>query len=158
MSDRQERPIAYAYTLTVVERAYSQIETESLAVVYTVTKFYNYLYGRKFLIELDHQPLSHLFDQQKIISTTASARIQGLALTLSAYHYTICYKPGRSFSNANASSHLPRPITTSAVQLPRNLVHLLAGPSVNNYTQCCLHTDADPVLYLMSKSFAYKVA
>ena len=85
MSDGQERPIAYAYrTFTVVERAYSQIETESLAVVYTVTKFYNYLYGRKFLIESDHQPLSHLFDQQKAISTKASARIQRLALTLSA--------------------------------------------------------------------------
>ena len=77
LPDGQERPIAYASRiLTVAERGYSQIEKAGLAVVYAVTKFHNYLYGRKFVIKSDHQPLSHLFNQQKAISTTASARIQ----------------------------------------------------------------------------------
>ena len=154
MPDGQERPIAYASrTLTVAERGYSQIEKEDLAVVYAVTKFHNYLYGRKFLIESDHQPLSHLFNQQKAISTTASARIQRWALTLSAYHYTICHKPGRSLSNADALSRLPRPITTSAVQLPRNLVHLLDHLSATTFSAAYIKkwTDADPILSRVRK-------
>ena len=71
MPDGQESPIAYASkTLTVAERGYSQIEKEGLAVVYAVTKFHNYLYGQKFLIESDHQPLTSV---QKAILSTASA-------------------------------------------------------------------------------------
>ena len=137
MLDGQERPIAYASrTLTVAERGYSQIEKEGLAVVYAVTKFHNYLYGRKFLIESDHQPLSHLFNQQKAISTTASARTQRWALTLSAYHYTICHKPGRSLSRCiepsakthhNISSSIARKFSPST------------RPSVSDYIHCCLH-------------------
>ena len=83
MPDGQERPIAYASrTLTAAERGYSQIEKEGLAVVFAVTNFHNYLHGQSFMIESDHQPLSHLFNQQKAISVTASARIQRWALTL----------------------------------------------------------------------------
>ena len=61
MPDGQERPIAYvSWTLTAAEKGYSQIEKEGFAVGYAVTKFQ---YGRSFLIESDHQPLSHLFNQ-----------------------------------------------------------------------------------------------
>ena len=105
MTDGQERPIAYASrTLTAAERGYSQIEKEGLDVVFAVTKFHNYLYGRSFMIESDHKPLSHLFNQQKAVSVTVSARIQRWALTLSAYHYTISCKPGRRISNADTLS------------------------------------------------------
>ena len=154
MPDGQERPIAYASrTLTVAEKGYSQIE-KGLGVVYVVTKFYNYLYGRPFLIESDHQPLSHLFNQKKAISLTASSRIQRWALTLCMYHYTICYKPGRNLSNADALSRLPIPITISSDRLPGNLVHLLDYLSTTAaYTKKL--TDADPV-YPRSKNFAFK--
>ena len=48
MPDGQERPIAYASrTLTAAEKGYSKIyrESRTIGVVYTVTKFHNYLYG-----------------------------------------------------------------------------------------------------------------
>ena len=149
MPDGQERPIAYASrTLTAAERGYSQIEKEGLAVVFAVTKFHNYLYGRSFIIQSDHQPLSHLFNQQKAISVTASARIQRWALTLSAYHYTIHYKPGQNISNADALSRLPRPITTSSDRLPGNLVHLLDHLSSTTFDATFIKkwTNTDPVL------------
>ena len=54
----------------------------------------------------------------------ASSRIQRWALTLSAYHYTIRYKPGSALSNADTLSRLPRPVTTMAYRLPGDLIHL----------------------------------
>ena len=103
MPDGQERSIAYASrTLTAAERGYSQIEKEGLDVVFAVTKFHNYLIIHD--LESDHKPLSHLFNQQKAVSVTASARINRWALTLSAYHYTISCKPGRRISNADTLS------------------------------------------------------
>ena len=64
----------------------------------------------------------------------ASGRIQRWALTLSAYQYSIRYKPGAKLSNADALSRLPRPVTTSSDMIPGDIIHLvnhLSGTSVN---------------------------
>ena len=105
MPDGAERPVAYASrTLTLAEKNYSQLEKEGLAVVYGVKKFYDYLWGRHFSIESDHQPLLHLFGESREIPPLASSRIQRWALTLSAYHYSIRYKAGKTLGNADALS------------------------------------------------------
>ena len=102
-----ERPVAYASrTLSAAEKNYAQVE-EGLAVVYGVTKFHNYLYGRDFIIESDHQPLMTLFGSAKETPPLASSRIQRWALTLSAYRYSIRYKAGKSLGIADALSRLP---------------------------------------------------
>ena len=44
-----ERPNAYATrSLNLSEKNYSQIEKEGFAIIFGVTKFYLYLFGRKF--------------------------------------------------------------------------------------------------------------
>ena len=55
----QERPVAYASrTLSQVEAKYAQIEREALAIVFAVRKFYQYLYGREFvLVDRSSTPL-----------------------------------------------------------------------------------------------------
>ena len=89
MPDGAEKPIAYASkTLTKAEKNYSQLE-KGLAVVFGVKKYHAYHWGRQFLIESDHKPLSSLFGELKEIPPLASARIQRWALTLSAYRYSI---------------------------------------------------------------------
>jgi len=64
MDDGQERPRAYtSRTFTAAEKNYSQLKKEALAVVFAVGKFHNYLYGRQFMTESDHQPLSYILKQ-----------------------------------------------------------------------------------------------
>jgi hypothetical protein len=122
----EERPIAFmSRTLTPAEKNYSQLEKEGLAIIFGVKKFHNYLFGRHFTIESDHKPLSYLFHESRGISPMASSRIQRWALTLSAYHYSIRYKPGTTLNNADALSRLPRPVTTSGVRMPGDLIHLI---------------------------------
>ena len=59
MDNGTERPIAYiSRTLNVAEKKYSQLDKEGLAIIFGVTRFHNYLYGCKFVIESDHKPLS----------------------------------------------------------------------------------------------------
>ena len=107
MPDGSERPISFASrTLASAEKKYSQLEKEGLAVVYGVKKFHNYLYGRHFTIQSDHKPLERLLSESKPVSPMASARIQRWALTLSAYEYSLVYRPGSSLGHADAMSRL----------------------------------------------------
>ena len=149
MDDGQERLIAYAsHTLTSAEKNYTRLEKEALGVVFGVQKFHNYLYGREFIIESDHQPLSFIFSGQKAISATASSRIIRWTLTLSAYNFTIRHKPGRSLENADALSRLPQPVTTDQDCLPGDLVHLLNHLSATTTNASAIRrwTDTDTVL------------
>ena len=86
LENGEERPVAYASrTLSPAEKNYSQLEKEGLAIIFGVKKFHNYLFGRKFTIESDFQPLYYLFSESKGVPQLASARIQRWALTLSTY-------------------------------------------------------------------------
>ena len=44
--------------LTETEKRYSQIEKEMLSIVYGLTRFHTYTYGRKLTIYNDHKPLA----------------------------------------------------------------------------------------------------
>lgn len=108
--DGVERPVAYASrSLSSAERNYSQLDKEALALVFGVKKFHMYLYGRQFIVTTDHKPLLGLLGENRPIPAMASSRLQRWALTLSAYHYQLMYKPGSSNANADGFSRLPLP-------------------------------------------------
>ena len=52
---REWMPLAYASTSTA-EKNYAQIEKEQLGVVFACERFHVYIYGRKVIVETDHQP------------------------------------------------------------------------------------------------------
>ena len=106
--DGRERPIANASkTLTETQRNYSQIQKEALAIIFALSKFHHFLYGRKFILITDHKPLLTLFGPTKATPSLAANRLARWALMLSQYEYTIEYRKTSDHGNADALSRLP---------------------------------------------------
>lgn len=93
-------PVAYASKkLLSAQRNYSVSEKESYAIVWAVQKFEPYLYGRKFQLETDHQPL--LCMQR---SKVANGRIMRWALSLQPYRFQMVAIKGKDNVGADYMS------------------------------------------------------
>ena len=108
LPDGSEHPIAFASrTLQPREQNYAQVEKEALSLVYGIQKFHKYIYGRKFTLMTDHKPLTTIFGPKTGVPALAAARLQRWALLLSAYTYSIEFRPTKAHANADGLSRLP---------------------------------------------------
>ncbi|XP_060576206.1 uncharacterized protein K02A2.6-like [Ruditapes philippinarum] len=90
-NDGHLRPVAYASrTLNDVERRYSQIERECLAVTWGIEKFHTYLYGLTFKVITDHKPLVNIFKP----THKPPARLERMLLRLQCYKFNIEFQSG----------------------------------------------------------------
>lgn len=98
----RDRPVAFASrTLCRTEENYSAIEKELLAIIWACKYFRPYLYGRKFTLYTDHQPLTYAFGTK-----TTNNRLIRWRLDLAEYQYDIRYKPGRQNVVADGLSRI----------------------------------------------------
>ncbi|XP_055714375.1 uncharacterized protein K02A2.6-like [Phlebotomus papatasi] len=105
--DGSEKVISHASrTLSPAERNYSQIEKEGLALVFGVTKFHRYIFGRRFTLFTDHKPLLSIFGSKKGIPLHSANRLQRWALTLLSYTFDIKFISTSSFGHADVLSRL----------------------------------------------------
>ena len=82
-SDDSERRIANASkTLTQTQRRYRHIQKEALAIIFSLSNFHQFLYGRRFILVTDHMPQIALFGPSKPIPALAANRLARWALTL----------------------------------------------------------------------------
>ena len=95
-------PILYASRkLLDREKRYSTIERECLALVWAVDKFHRYIFGRQFVVETDHRPLTYLTK-----SKTTNARLQRWALALQEYSFSVLPIAGERNMEADVLSRL----------------------------------------------------
>ena len=98
----QWKPVAYfSKHLSKTESNYSASEREMLAIVLSVERFKQYVYGREFVILSDHQPLKYL-----LTADVPDARLARLLNRLRIYNYTIDYRMGSKHGNADALSRM----------------------------------------------------
>ncbi|XP_030031283.2 uncharacterized protein K02A2.6 [Manduca sexta] len=124
------QPVAYgSRALTDTEKLYSQIEKESLAILYGCTKFNQYLYGQKFVVETNHKPLVAIFSKPL---NKCPIRLQRIRLALQPYMFELIYKPGKELLIAD---HLSRSFIndTSKTYDLDNKCYAHVAMVINNY-------------------------
>ncbi|KAK3102810.1 hypothetical protein FSP39_014067 [Pinctada imbricata] len=101
--DGYERVIAYgSRVLTKSERRYCVTRRELLAIVFFVTQFRHYLYGRKFKIRTIHGSLKWLLRFKN-----PEGQLARWLEVLSTYDMDIEHRPGQQHRNADALSRIP---------------------------------------------------
>ena len=103
------RPISFASrTLNKREVLYSTIEKETLAILFACETFYPYLYGKHFILQSDHKPITYLkINQHK------NPRLGRWLMKLQEFDFEISHLPGESNVIADALSRSPLPDTES---------------------------------------------
>ena len=102
--DGIERVIAYASRgLRASECSYPAHKLEFLALKWAVCdKFHDYLYGSKFTVRTDNNPLTYVLTTAKLDATGH----RWLA-ALSSYDFSLVYRSGKKNADADALSRLP---------------------------------------------------
>lgn len=96
------------HSLTICEKNYSQIDKEATAIYWGIKKFFQYVYGRKFILITDNKPLTTIFNPYKSLPALSATRMLHYALFLSGFDYTIEYKRTSEHGNADYLSRFPQ--------------------------------------------------
>lgn len=115
VQDGRPRVIAYgSRTLNDAERKYSAYRREFLALKWAITeKFRPYLYGYKFHVVTDSNPLTYLVTSAKL-----SATDHRWLSSLASFDFSITYRAGKAHSDADGLSRVPRTLSSDAGTIP----------------------------------------
>lgn len=95
-------PVAYASrSLNKSEVKYAQIEKEMLAIVFALTRFDEFVYGRRVEVQSDHKPLIYIVEKD---IDKISARLQRMLLKILKYDFVVTFVPGKLLLAADALS------------------------------------------------------
>ena len=109
LEDGSTKPIAHeSRSLLPAERNYSQIEKESLAIIYAIKKFHRFIHGRIFTSQTDHKPLLTIFGSKKGIPTHTANRLQRWSIILLNYNFKMEYISSKNIGHADGLSRLIR--------------------------------------------------
>lgn len=113
----EEKPVYFlSRKLSDTEKSYSASEKEFLAVLWSIEKLHQYLYGRPFTVRTDHQPLKQMLTNG-YIGGSAPCRVIRWATRLLQYNFTVNYIPGKNNYVADALSRVPQENSDSHFEL-----------------------------------------
>ena len=139
-------------SLTPTETRYSNIERETLAVVFGLEKFEYYLLGRQVLVETDHSPLEQIF--KKNLAEVPS-RLQRFILRCLKFDIQVKYKPGKTIPVADALSRVCFTRTTGEGGEESEVHFINTTTSLIDISTVREEVMADPVMNLL-KNTVYK--
>jgi len=100
MVDGALMPVAYASRkLKDRETRNAAIGREALAIVWTIEKFWCYLYGREFVLQTDQQPLKYIKNMKN-----SNGRLMCWSLALQSYSFIVEYIKGQENVGADILS------------------------------------------------------
>ena len=103
VTDGNERVVAYySQALSKAEKNYCVTRRELLAVIKAIRQFHHYLYGRKFLVRVDHSALQWLMKFKN-----PEGQIARWIQILQEYDFEISHRAGQKHGNADAMSRRP---------------------------------------------------
>ena len=157
--DGKLKPVYYASrALTVQEKKYCQTEREALAVVWGCERFHLYLFGVKFTIFTDHQPLTVIYSPKG----KPSPRILRWGLRLQSYSFDMVHIPG-SINPADMLSIHPIPVDKGA-ELESNETELFINAIVTyaiskalSLSEIITESQADETLKKVQQSIATNI-
>ena len=139
---------------TEVERRYSQIEGESLAIQYGVVSNRMFLIGIQFTVVTDHKPLVPLYNDPK---RPGPMRVDRHRLGLLAYDFVVTHEPGK-LNPCDYGSRHPIPLDkytareldklalTDDVEIHVNLIVGDSLPEAVTWEIMAKASNADPTL------------
>ena len=118
------RVIAYASRgLNKSESHYPAHKLEFLSLKWAVTeKFQEYLYGKKFTVITDNNPLTYVLTTAKLDATG-----HRWVAALAAFDFDIHYRPGRNNADADALSRLPEQQQKERIPISLDSVKTIAS-------------------------------
>ena len=115
------QPIYYASrALTETEQNYSNIERETLDVVWGLEKFHYFIYGKRCTLHTDHKPLESIFKKKL---AHCPPRLQRLLIRALKYNVAVKYVKGSEVPIADALSRVTPQPCMKADQLNQINVH-----------------------------------
>ena len=108
----------YGRRLTKHERNYTVTEIELLAAIESIRTWRPYLWGRRFLLIIDHAALRWLHTMKDTIEGGPASRLMRWNMKLMEYNFEVMHKPGKIHCDADAVSRLVASLTkiTSAAR------------------------------------------
>lgn len=107
-SNGKERPIAFASKkITKSELNRKILDKEAMAIVFGCKKFYQFIFGKSFILRTDNRALEYILGPRKGIPQTADNRLKRWAYFLSGFRYIMEHVNSKANANCDALSRLP---------------------------------------------------
>ena len=121
---QKDQPVCFASrTLTDTETRYSIMELELLAVLFSVSKYHQFIFGCDVEVHTDHKPLESIF---MMPIHKAPKRLQRMLVQLQHYNLKVVYKPGATMVIADLLSRAIKPTNSKPSWIEREVADINA--------------------------------